>query len=216
VAYNKSTEQVNQTDMYNDQYKLNSLIIKHAALHKPKISKFVFISSAFLTRPSCIHTMFIESIRPNALFYKSLLEFHIQRSGLNHLIIRPGKLIETPNDKNPGDLLLSQGDKIGGFVSYHTLSYILCDMLMSENCSSKNLTVELAGPGRMYENRLNVKCYEKAKNLLKEDKIINSNDFLIRNFQGHVGINKSKFKFYGLEFIFLGLAIRVLSKFLKF
>jgi nucleoside-diphosphate-sugar epimerase len=204
IAYNKDSKEIDKDQMYRDQYLVNSLVIKNCQKQK-NIKKFVFISSLFMTRPYFAPAKYIQKVRPNALLYKSLLEIQIKHSGLNYLIIRPGKLIEIPGDDSDSykNVVLGQDDKIGGLVTYKTLSFVFYDLLTKEG----KICVDVAGPDQMVKQNLDLNAYRKYRSELIED--ITHNKILIRSFEAHKSLGDRYFK--GVELIFMGLFLKICS-----
>ena len=187
---------------YNDQFFANALIIKSSM--ENGIKNFIFISTLFLERPTIYMSKFIENRRPNALFYKSLIEILIKRSGMRYIIIRPGKLEDIGD--GPVDTNIGQGDKVLWTTTHKTVAFILAEVLKLNNLNK--CTLEIAGLPYMLNNSFDRDKLSRL-NELKNDK----EEYIIRNYNG------SARYFYGhntaLKFMTLGCVFKLVGYIIK-
>jgi hypothetical protein len=211
LAYNGDKHDFNNVDLYRDQFYINSLLVKISSEDK-FVNKFIFVSSLYVNRENFIFSKFVESIRPKALFYKSLLEFMIKQSGMNYLIFRPGKL-ESDKLDGPMNVNISQGDKITGLVTYNTLAYIMTQIILG---NKSQMTVDIAAPPEYMAIPIDSSYINKQIAELKQDALYEGDpkqSFLVRNFQG----NSHTFNGKGLatKIIAVGIIFKLAAKILR-
>jgi len=192
--------------MHIANYKININLINYCK--KEEIEKFIFISSAQITKPYSFISLFINQVRPDALGLKNLVEIFLRKSGLNYIIIRPCKLEDKPilHEVNTG-----QGDNIVGFITRTTLAKVIFD---SMKAGINNCTFEVSGEySQMDKSYINP---FQGENLAKLKPDIPS-DNIVYNHLGCLNLRK-KIEF-PLGLIAGGVALRaftfVLSRILR-
>lgn len=207
VSYSEDTSSKNT----EEEFRLNSNLIK-LAKQNSNVEKFVYLSCIYTTRENSTFSFKMETIKPNALYFKSFNEFQLKMSGLNYLIIRSGKL-EEDIIQEPMNVTISQGDRAKGIVSYSTLAYVVTSLIFSDKA---NLSVEVAGPRSEMNKAIDVDRFKSEIENLKADVEIEGSPqkkFIIRNFRGCYEIysyNKLAFSLF-----ISGSLFKVLSFYLR-
>jgi putative NADH-flavin reductase len=187
---------------YNDQFFFNAKIIQ-AAKESGHDAVFIFISSLGIERPTMYMSRFIENIRPNALFYKNMIEILIRTSGMKYIIVRPGKLEE--NNNKIHNINIGQGDKLAGMISFTTVAYVLSVLIHNET-QILNITVDAAASKPMLSMPVSKEGLVDKMNNLRPD---NDKPNLIHN-------HSSPAKYFfstnlPLKLILAGLTMKLIS-----
>jgi len=174
-----ATTKEDEKIMHIANYKININLINFCM--KQNIQKFVFISSAQITKPYSFISLFINQVRPDALGLKNLVEIYLRKSGINYIIIRPGKLEDKPylHEINTG-----QGDNIMGFITRTTLARLVSD---SMNADINNCTFEASGEFGKLKNKYTNPFIDNYSTKFKQDI---PNDNIVYNHLGCVNLKR--------------------------
>jgi len=102
----------NKTEILD--YKCHKYLID-SAKNIPTLEKFIYISSMAITRPWSIVSLVLNLLIKNVMSWKFETENYLRNSGLNHVIIRPGSLLNERLSK-PTAVTIAQGDKDRGMI----------------------------------------------------------------------------------------------------
>jgi nucleoside-diphosphate-sugar epimerase len=136
-------------------YMAVSDLLKHCQKAENKFSdkQIVYISTMYITRPNSFVAFILNSMISNVMGWKALAENRIRQSGLNYLIVRPGRLMNT---KTPLTVEVQQGDKGKGRISRFNLANMILHSLSDSNVNKGKVTVEVVEKSS-YENTIEIK-----------------------------------------------------------
>ncbi len=134
-------------------YMAVSDLLKHCKKADFSDKQIVYISSMYITRPNSFVAFFLNSLMSNVLGWKALAENIIRQSGLNYLIIRPGRLTNT---KTPLTVEIQQGDKGKGQISRFNLANMVLHSLSDVDVNKGKVTVEVIEKNT-YEKTIEIK-----------------------------------------------------------
>ena len=100
----------------------------------------IYVSTMYITRPRSFVALMLNSLMSNVMGWKALAENRIRQSGLNYLIVRPGRLV---NLRSPRTVEVHQGDKCKGQISRMNLANMILHSLTDSSVNKGKVTVEV-------------------------------------------------------------------------
>lgn len=133
-----TTKSNTKTSDYDSIIELINLCLE---LKDMKKFKFVFVTSMYITRPYSIISVILNTIVKDVLGWKTLAENRLRESGIDYLIIRPGQLIDSDENKYP--VWVKQGDKGNGKISRKNLAKVILASLSSSEVNKQLVTIDV-------------------------------------------------------------------------
>jgi putative NADH-flavin reductase len=120
----------------------------------------VYISTLYITRPYSFVSFFLNSLLHSVMGWKALAENRIRDSGLNYLIVRPGRLTDSQDIKT---VQVHQGDSTKGEISRKNLANMILHSIENNDINKGRVTVEVI------EEKNHTSQNIKINSLIKQD-----------------------------------------------
>jgi putative NADH-flavin reductase len=101
---------------------------------------FVYISTMYITRPYSFVAFFLNSLLYSVMGWKALAENRIRDSGLDYLIVRPGRLTDSHEIKT---VHIHQGDSTKGEISRKNLANMILNSIENKEINKGKVSVEV-------------------------------------------------------------------------
>lgn len=113
-----------------------------AICKKFNLKKFVLISTARITKPYGYPALFLNFLISYVMGWKALAENKLRQSGLDYIIVRPGRLTDEKNSETTSVQLL-QGDSVIDKTSRANTAKTAIQCLLNPNTDKKKITFEV-------------------------------------------------------------------------
>ena len=117
-------------------------LLNHCLQSKDRFEKklFVYISTMYITRPYSFVAFLLNSLMSTVMGWKALAENRIRDSGLNYLIVRPGRLTDSQEEKT---VEIFQGDSVKGQISRKNLAAVILNSINNKDIDKGKVTFEV-------------------------------------------------------------------------